>query len=1056
MHRANGRSRTAAILQEKRELLELSILFGPRYAHLLTPFQEWINLADGDSSQAFLERHASMLDPEFDRLLRYIAEQHSDDERTHGVICHYRTLLHHCRSVGVADAYRTLPIEQARSGTQQSTVSESARALVYEIVQGRESLGVEERISKCREALTLLTSRGNIRLQAAVYAELGFLLIHSTEGDKRSSIEESIRCLQKAFTVTTYEEFPDDWARTMMHLGMAFQNRIAGDRSDNLEKAIEYYQECLKVIAPEETPNDWAGVMLNLGNAYKDRSSGERLSNVEKAIAFYQSALTAHSKERSPMSWAAVHGNLGVIYRLRSAGTAEENIERSIEHFESALEVETVDSSPERWAQTMMNLGNAFAHRLAGDNSCNVENALECYRQSQLVRTPDRMPREWAISMLNMGAAFGKRVKGERSKNIEEQINCLRSASSMLEQDSSEWALAMLGLGNAYLQRINGIREDNLVEAVRFFQMALPTLQSQGHAEGIHRCGRHLGKAWAKLKRYGDAIDAFNIAIQVLDASYESSFTRIGKEAALREVGSLYLECAWCLAMRGSLQAAAVALEQGRARQLRETLGRDRAELCRLRDFDTHLADRFEQAAARVREGDCHQLREATEIEFERDDSKVREESEVARNQFQAALSAIRHLPGYERFLDRPDFSDIESSLLGDDTAVVYCAATPYGGLALVLTRTSNGEVSVDSVICEQFDESRLHSLLFEVNDNKQLVGGIVAVQLGIAASSSTSVRSAIELLGTEFVSSLGENLEAAAPRRIVLIPCGLLSLAPLHAATYQTDSGAGCLIDRYVVHYSPSVTSWSDSVRAAGRCPSDITVLGVGNPLPTVHDNLASLPYAGVEAASIVRLYGTENSEELLEHQASKAATLAAIGKVRIAHFACHGEFDVSTPLESRLILSDGDLTLREILGGSALGIESLRLVVLSACQSGITEYRSIPDEAIGLPAGFLQAGVAGVIATLWPVNDLTTALVMIKCYEILASGKEPADSLCAAQKWLRDASNEDLLEFIESCIVDMEIRNELIARLEQGLRQMRRYEDSPLHWAPFVYVGA
>ena len=49
-----------------------------------------------------------------------------------------------------------------------------------------------------------------------------------------------------------------------------------------------------------------------------------------------------------------------------------------------------------------------------------------------------------------------------------------------------------------------------------------------------------------------------------------------------------------------------------------------------------------------------------------------------------------------------------------------------------------------------------------------------------------------------------------------------------------------------------------------------------------------------------------------------------------------------------------------------------------------------------IGLPAGFLQAGVPGVVATLWPVNDRSTAVLVAEFYRLLlAERQDPATAL-------------------------------------------------------------
>ena len=132
--------------------------------------------------------------------------------------------------------------------------------------------------------------------------------------------------------------------------------------------------------------------------------------------------------------------------------------------------------------------------------------------------------------------------------------------------------------------------------------------------------------------------------------------------------------------------------------------------------------------------------------------------------------------------------------------------------------------------------------------------------------------------------------------------------------------------------------------------------------------------------------------------------------------HLACHGGFDPNEPLDSALYLSGGDrLTLRDLLDGN-LDLSSQRLAVLSACQTGITEFDRVPDEVIGLPAGFLQAGVPGVVATLWPVNDQSTAVLVAEFYRLLlAERQDPATALARARGHLRDATARDLAEWFE-----------------------------------------
>ena len=103
--------------------------------------------------------------------------------------------------------------------------------------------------------------------------------------------------------------------------------------------------------------------------------------------------------------------------------------------------------------------------------------------------------------------------------------------------------------------------------------------------------------------------------------------------------------------------------------------------------------------------------------------------------------------------------------------------------------------------------------------------------------------------------------------------------------------------------------------------------------------------------------------------------------------HFATHGVLDSERPGLSSLVLSmvdeqgkpqDGFLRANDIYN---LKLPA-ELVVLSACQTGLG--KEIKGEGlVGLTRGFMYAGAARVVVSLWNVNDKATADLMTKFYE-------------------------------------------------------------------------
>ncbi len=90
-------------------------------------------------------------------------------------------------------------------------------------------------------------------------------------------------------------------------------------------------------------------------------------------------------------------------------------------------------------------------------------------------------------------------------------------------------------------------------------------------------------------------------------------------------------------------------------------------------------------------------------------------------------------------------------------------------------------------------------------------------------------------------------------------------------------------------------------------------------------------------------------------------------------------------------------------------------RLVFLSACESGLAGWLRLQDEHVGLPAGFVQAGAACVVASLWPIQDNAAFLLARKFYELHRHHKggerlPPTTALREACAWLRGVTFGEL----------------------------------------------
>jgi CHAT domain-containing protein len=172
------------------------------------------------------------------------------------------------------------------------------------------------------------------------------------------------------------------------------------------------------------------------------------------------------------------------------------------------------------------------------------------------------------------------------------------------------------------------------------------------------------------------------------------------------------------------------------------------------------------------------------------------------------------------------------------------------------------------------------------------------------------------------------------------------------------------------------------------------------------------------------------------------------------VLHFSTHGMAGWTEAERSRLKLADGDLTLPEIFD---LHLERPRLAVLSACETGVPGLE-LPDEVESLPGGMMQAGIPGVVGSLWSVNDLSTAILIARFYELWREEGLPApQALRQAQIWLRDlAQDEEKLQEPESLLPENIAAHLTPSQVDDLIKRIiLDILSHPFYWAAFTYTG-
>ena len=252
-----------------------------------------------------------------------------------------------------------------------------------------------------------------------------------------------------------------------------------------------------------------------------------------------------------------------------------------------------------------------------------------------------------------------------------------------------------------------------------------------------------------------------------------------------------------------------------------------------------------------------------------------------------------------------------------------------------------------------------------------------------------------------------------AANRNLVIVPDGVLFELPFEALLEDTVEGPWSeqpFFGRdHAPVYAPSSTVYLELRKRGGkRFNSELLALGDAD-YSALDETLEPLPFTGEEVRGIAAELDEDDSTVLLGKTATESDLRAAMnsGSSRVIHLATHGLIDPAEPSRSCVALApgsneDGYLYSMEIL---ALDLES-PMIVLSACESALGKLER-GEGVVGLTRSFLAAGAQGVVASLWPVSDASTATLMSGFYTELWQRNSAAESLHHAR--LELLSNEE-----------------------------------------------
>jgi tetratricopeptide (TPR) repeat protein len=284
----------------------------------------------------------------------------------------------------------------------------------------------------------------------------------------------------------------------------------------------------------------------------------------------------------------------------------------------------------------------------------------------------------------------------------------------------------------------------------------------------------------------------------------------------------------------------------------------------------------------------------------------------------------------------------------------------------------------------------------------------------------------------------------------IVLSVAGAASLLPLHAARRREGRRWRYFLEDWTISHAPSPASWLATRRR------------VTEPERSGRRLLAIS--AGPRQNPALPAFRAEEIEELSGKTAVPSRIIPSLSRANYLSFYCHGQWNPLNPALSALLTtatwfaggSKPDSAELNVADFRSADLRRSRLACLWACESAMIGLRS-SFEATGFPSALIDAGIPGVVAALWIVeDDATRHLASHMLREHLENGLSPAAALRAAQlEMLRNKKPDPKSSRIglAKTAGAIGISNETPTFMEPSPVLCRVV---PFYWAAFIMIGA
>ncbi|MGD1921388.1 MAG: CHAT domain-containing protein [Pleurocapsa sp.] len=279
-----------------------------------------------------------------------------------------------------------------------------------------------------------------------------------------------------------------------------------------------------------------------------------------------------------------------------------------------------------------------------------------------------------------------------------------------------------------------------------------------------------------------------------------------------------------------------------------------------------------------------------------------------------------------------------------------------------------------------------------------------------------------LQQINSWLIEPLTSTLSANQVQTLVFVLSGRLQNVPI-SALYD---GQQYLLEKYGVALAPSLQLLAPQPMAKGEVK--VLAAGLSQQVEVQGNIFPALNHVPSELNQIEDIF--PQSRQLLDRDfTTKTIQKQLASDFSVIHLATHGLFS-SNPDETFIITGDGEMininTFSNLLNSSSTNPD---LVVLSACETAAGDELAI----LGLAGVAVRSGASSTIASLWAVDDASTAELMSRFYREF---KNP------------QAKKVDALQKAQLSLMNSLRQNPPSPALES-------YPPHPYYWSPYVLVG-